>query len=163
MSNESFARAENSNDLGFEAGVVHDIDRVVALAGGNELGGLLFRIREAGQPQWTRRVVLILASRIVHRHRIGRQLAERTAAVALEEFVFPHCRVCGGARELVGEKLRVICHACQGSGRHRYGDGYRKARIGAYGRNFDLAIAGAHFAMANALAGFLARAAGRMG
>ena len=162
MSHESFARAENSNDLGFEAGVVHDIDRVVALAGGSELGGLLFRVREAGQPQWSRRVVLILAREMVHRFRLGRGLAEKTAALALEEFVFPHCRVCGGARELVGETLRVTCHACEGTGKQRYSNAYRKDRIGCYGRNFELAIAGAHLAMSNAVGAFLARAGGRM-
>ncbi len=163
MSGEAFARAENSSDLEMEPESVRDVDRVIALAGGNVLGGLLFRVREGGQPQWSRRVVLIVARRMIRRYRLGRQIAERAAACALEEFVFPYCRVCGGAREIVGGNLRVECHACQGSGKQRYSDGYRKRRIGCYGRVIDRAMAEAHHEMTNALGAFLGRASGRMG
>ena len=163
MSSEAFARAENSSDLGMKSGVVHDIDRVIAIAGGDTLGGLLFRVRDAGQPQWSRRVVLILARRMMGRHHLGRAIAEAAAAVALEEFVFPHCRVCGGARELMGANLKVTCDACGGSGRQRYSDAHRRARIGTYGRLIDLGIADAHKDMNNAVSGLLARAHGRLG
>ena len=163
MSGEAFARAENSSDLGFEEDVVHDVDRLTALAGGSTLGGYLFRVREAGQPAWSRRVVLILAARMVRKHRIGRSIANAAAACCLEEFVFPHCRTCGGAREIVGTHLRVECDQCGGSGKQRYGNGYRRAKIGTYGRAIDLAMAEAHVQMTNALGAFLGRASGRLG
>lgn len=162
MGGESFAKAENSSNLKFEAGVIHDIDRVVALSGGDLLGGLLFRVRDAGQPQWSRRVVLMLARRMVRHYHLSRGVSERAAACALEEFVFPYCRVCGGAQEIMGANLKVVCSACGGSGRQRYTDAYRRGRVGCYGRVVDQAMAGAHRQMGDALGAFLAHANRRM-
>lgn len=162
MSKESLARATNSTNMEMEPGVVHDADRVAAMAGGNTLGGLLLRFRESAQPQWARRISLILARRVLHKYRLGHEIALRTAVCALEEFHSPHCITCGGAKELVGANLRVVCDACGGTGKQRYTNGSRRARIGTYGARIDLAMADAHRDMANALAAYLHHANGKL-
>jgi hypothetical protein len=162
MSKESLARAANSSDMTVEPGVVHDADRLAAMAGGNVLGGLLLRFRESEQPQWARRIVLILAHRIVRKHRLGRELAERTATMALTEFRQPHCTECGGAKEMILGNLKVTCGACEGTGKQRYTNTTRRARIGTYGTRIDAAMADCHREMADALGAFLLHASWRL-
>ena len=163
MSKEALAQATNSSDLEFEQGVVRDIDKVVAMAGGNTLGGLVFRVRECGQPEFGRQAVLILAHRIVRKFSLGRAVAERTAACALAEFVNPHCGVCNGAREVMLGQVKVTCPACEGSGKQRHSNNTRRAVIGTYGSRIDAAVAECHKDLANALTAFLARTGYRLG
>ena len=162
MSKESLARATNSTDLTVEEGVVHDADRLAAMALGDALGGLLLRFRESDQPQWGRRIALILARCIADRQHIGRDIALRTAVAALEEFRNPHCVVCNGARELVGANLRVVCDSCGGSGKQRHTDATRRERIGTYGSRIDAGMAQAHADMASALGAYLSNANARL-
>ncbi len=162
MSSETLARAANSVDLAFEPNVVHDVDRVAAMAGGNALGGLLFRFAEAQQPRWGYQIALILANRAMKRHAIGRELAQKIGAAALLEFASPHCVTCNGARELVLDELKVICEACGGSGKQRYSNTSRRALVGTYGKRIDDAFADCHNDMANALGAFVGHANGRL-
>ena len=162
MSKESLARATNSTDLTVESGAVHDADRLAAMATGDALGGLLLRFRESDQLQWGRRIALVLANRIIRKFRLEREIATRTAIAALEEYWQPHCIACGGAGALMLEQLRVVCEPCHGSGKQRYTDGTRRARIGTYGTRIGDAMAFAHQEMANGLGAYLGHAAGRL-
>jgi hypothetical protein len=161
---ETLTRAVATSDLGMEAEVVHDVDRVAAMGLGakGDLGSLVFRFARAEQPQWGRRIVLVLANRIIRRHAIGRQMAEKIAAVALLEFARPHCRSCGGARETMVGEVKQVCTACGGSGVERYTNAERRDLIGAYGKRVDDAMADCHRDLTNALAGFLGHVAGRL-
>jgi hypothetical protein len=145
-----------------EPGVVRDADRLAAMAGGNTLGGLLLRFRESEQPQWARRIALILISKIVNKYRLGRSLATRVAVAALEEFRNPHCVACNGARVMLLEKVKITCGACDGTGKQRFDDASRRARIGAYGPRIDAAMTSAHEWMSGALATCMSRASGRL-
>ena len=162
MSSKSLARAANSSDLEIEPGVVHDVDRVAAMAGGNTLGGYLFRYGVAQQPQWGKRIVLILSSRLVHARLVARPVAERVAACALMEFAHPHCRACGGGRELTIDKVKVTCPTCGGSGLHRHTDAERRAVLGVYGSRVAVAMSRCLSYLSDALGAFLGRAAGRL-
>lgn len=162
---ENLTRAVATSDMGMEAGVVHDADRIAAMGLGakGELGSLVFRFARAEQPQWGRRIVLVLANRVIRRHEIGRDMATRIAACALSEFSRPHCHVCRGARELMVGEVKVTCSACGGTGLERYHDADREAFIGAYGKRIDDAMASCHRWLGDALAGFLGHVAGKMG
>lgn len=162
MSRESFARANNSVNLEMESGVTHDVDRLTAMAGGNTLGGLLLRFRESEQPQWAKRIVLILAKRVAAAQNLTRSIAIRVAVCALEEFRSPWCGVCNGAREVLFDKIKITCGSCAGSGLQRRTNAARRARIGTYGARIDAGMAACHKDMANALAAFISRAAWRL-
>jgi len=154
MATESLTRAVNSTDLEQEEYTV-DVDRVGAMAAGNRLGSLLFRFGPGVQPAWGRAIVLILSHRVARKHRLGRGVSQRLAACALLEFTQPQCTTCNGARELLGPNLRVICPACEGTGRQRFSNGARRARIGTYGHLIEGAMAECHDEMSDALGSFL--------
>lgn len=162
MSKESLARAANSNNLEMASGVVHDVDRLTAMATGDVLGGLLLRFRESDQPQWAKRISLILAKRIGDKHRLTRGISLRTAVAALEEFRSPNCSVCLGARVRMFDQLKVICSGCEGSGQQRFDNASRRARIGTYGRLIDSAMSDCHRWMTDSVSAFLGHAAGRL-
>jgi DnaJ-class molecular chaperone len=145
-----------------ESGVVHDADHLAAGASGNALGGLLLRFRESEQPQWAHRIAHMLAAKVADKYKLSRDLALRSAVCAMEEFRYPHCTVCNGARELVGPNLRVTCEACGGTGKQRHTDASRRVRIGTYGTRIDAAVADCHSVMSNALAAYLTHAKWRM-
>ena len=162
MSKETLARAANSTDLGMEADVVHDVDRLMAMACGDTLGSLLLRFRESGQSQWGHRIVLILARRLKDQQHLGRDIAVKVAAAALEEFAQDHCSECHGARQLVLDKLTVVCSACDGSGKERWSNAARRERIGAYGARIDAGMESCHRWMGNAVGALLAHASARL-
>ena len=162
MSKEALARANNSSNLELESGVVRDADRLTAMAFGDTLGGLLLRFRESAQPQWAKRIVLILAKRIGDRHNLTRDIAIRTATCALTEFRDPHCVVCGGARVRMFEQVKITCAGCDGTGRQRFDNAARRAQIGTYGSRIDAAMSDCHQHMANALGAFLGSANARL-
>lgn len=163
MSKETLARANNSTDLGMVEGVVKDIDRVAAMAGGDELGGLLLRYRESEQEQWARRIVQLLGRRVADKHRLTPNMATRVAIAALREFRSPHCTECNGARQMVIDKLTIICQVCDGSGKARFTNASRTEVLGSYSSLLDSAMATAHTTMANAVGALLGHAAGRLG
>jgi hypothetical protein len=55
-----------------------------------------------------------------------RKLAEQ----ALKEWLFPICRMCFGAKEIVIDSLKGACPKCQGLGLYRYTDEERGQAIG---------------------------------
>ena len=52
------------------------------------------------------------------------------AAAAIIELIHPYCTTCGGAREIMGEKIKVICPTCSGIGVRRYTDSERAKMVG---------------------------------
>lgn len=162
MSRESLARATNSANLEMAPDVTHDVDRLAAAATGHTLGGLLLRLREGGQARWAKRVVLVLANRVRERHKLTRSIAERCAMAALEEFLSPHCIVCGGARVMMVEKVKIVCHGCGGTGVQRFDNDSRREAIGTYGARIESAMADAHSHMSAALGAYASHAAGRL-
>jgi hypothetical protein len=163
MSKEQLVTAVNSSDLGMEADVVHDVDRLAAMATGNTLGGLLFRFAASAQPQWGKRIVLILAMRVMRGFRLSRSIAEKVATCALMEFYKPNCVTCNGAREVMTiEKLKIVCETCGGSGRHRWSNNARRDFIGAYGKRIDDAMAKCHNDLWNSFDAYIGHAHGRL-
>lgn len=130
---EILARAVNASSLEWEETHETQVDRVAAMAGGSHLGSYLLRIREGAQPEWAHRAMLILARRLIKRHHISRSIAEKIAAQALVEWAYPHCPDCGGAREVMGEHIRILCPSCKGTGVRRWTDSERRGYIGAWG------------------------------
>lgn len=159
MSKESLARATNSQNLELEPGVVHDADRLAAAATGDTLGGLLLRIRESDQPRWIKQIVLILGRRVRNKHQLGASISNRVALTSLDEFRNPHCVACHGARVLILDQLKIECQVCVGSGRQRFDNASRRARIGTYGARIDKAMSDCHRWMQDALAAYLGHAA----
>ena len=56
-------------------------------------------------------------------------IAKRVVTQALDEFLFPFCSMCSGAKEVIVDKLRVICPKCGGSGVKRYSDSDRARQM----------------------------------
>ena len=162
MSRESLARATNSTNLELESGVVHDADRLAAAAGGDTLGGLLLRVTDSAQPRWLKQIMLILARRVMDKHDLPRPVSHRIAMTALDEFRDPHCGTCKGARVMIIDQLKIVCAACEGSGKERFTNGSRRARIGTYGRRIDEAVSDCHRWMQDALSAYLSAAAARL-
>lgn len=54
-------------------------------------------------------------------------VAARVVAQGFNEFLFPFCSQCLGAKEAVIEKLKVVCPTCQGLGLKRFSD-FERAR-----------------------------------
>lgn len=162
MSKEALARAANSDNLEMEAGVIHDADRLAAMAGGNTLGGYLLRFREGEQGQWAQRIALILVARVVRTYKLGRALATRLVVLAMAEFSQPQCVTCGGARELMFDQVVITCEDCHGSGLQQRDDDARRSFIGAYSKRIDDAMAACHRWMTDALTAYMRRAEGRL-
>lgn len=166
MSRESLARATNSENLEMESGVTHDVDRLAAAATGHALGGLLLRLREGGQVRWLKRVVYILTNRVREKHKLGRDIAERCALAALEEFLSPHCRVCNGARVMMlggaVEKTKIVCGGCGGTGLQRFTNASRREAVGTYGSRIESAMTDCLSHMSAAVSAYASHAAARL-
>lgn len=103
------------------------IDRVGALAHASKLGRLLYHWRYAGQGRYAGPVLAELARKARKRLRIGKFHEEHPTLVlackqAMREWYAPQCGNCQGAREVVTNKLRLVCPVCSGSGLRRYSD-----------------------------------------
>lgn len=103
------------------------IDRVGALAHASKLGRLLYHWRYAGQGRYAGPVLAELARKARRRLRIGKFHEEhptliRACKQAMREWYSPQCGNCQGAREVVTNKLRLVCPVCTGTGLRRYSD-----------------------------------------
>jgi hypothetical protein len=110
------------------------IDRVGALAHGSKLGRLLFHWKHAAQAAFAGPVRAELLRKARKRFRIARFHVEherlvRACKQAMIEYYAPWCRECGGAGEVIAEKLRIVCHTCGGSGIRPCPDAERVAAL----------------------------------
>lgn len=141
---EQLARASSSGDLESIDGRLGDVERIAAMAFGPRLGSLLIRYRDGGQERWRREAILLVAHRVARKVRTNSDLSVKIATQALNEWDMPHCKTCGGSRELMAGDVRVICQSCNGVGVHRYSDSDRQSAIGGWGgkisRGFDVAM-----------------------
>lgn len=160
---ESLARAVNAGSLEWDELQVAEVDRVAALSAGSHLGSYLLRIREGAQPEWLHRAMLIISKRLHDKYRLARSVADAVATQSLIEWVRPHCRKCGGARELMGESIKIICPSCRGAGVHRWTDTERKAKIGAWGARIEQGLAFAQAEITREVGGTVGAARDRLG
>lgn len=111
------------------------IDRVGALGRATKLGSALWRWKVAGDPGAAPTALSALLRKAqrrtkVYRHNKDFKLLTKVCKMVLAEWYFPNCRECGGRREFVDEKLRVVCAVCNGTGLHRYDDRERFLTLG---------------------------------
>lgn len=158
---ESLARAVNSSDMGMEI-YTTDVDLVAAMSAGTHLGSYLLRVRDAGQTEFSHKAMLLLAHKIIKRFRLSRKIAENVAAQALIEWLRPHCRCCGGTKQIIVDKI-IPCHQCGGSGVHRFTDTERRVKIGAGGRSVSDGLDYAQRIITQAACGMAVRARARLG
>lgn len=115
--------------LGWSPDVEKAIDRVAAGGFCHPLGLALWRARYQNDAtalsEAQRRLERVVAGRYRELQTIRRQMAKQV----LREYLIEFCTVCLGAKEVVTAKLRVVCHACDGSGIRKYGDLERADRM----------------------------------
>lgn len=150
---EALAHAVNSSNLGMEESYEHDADKIAAMAFGPRLGSLLVRYRDGGQARWKGQATCMIAYKLIRKLRLNRELSLKIATHALHEWADPHCLTCGGAREVMGERIKVICHVCNGTGIRRYTDIERKNAIGGCGGKIEDGLRLAHATITGAVAG----------
>jgi hypothetical protein len=119
------------------------IDRIGALGRATDLGRALYHWAYGGDESSLRsayRHLLRKAQRRtrVYKHHKEFSILEKVCQMVLFEWKNQLCGDCGGAGELVTEKLRMVCHTCSGSGKKRYSDEERIAAlaipVGSYPR-----------------------------
>jgi len=131
----SVGHALNSSHLETIESRESDIDRVGALARASRLGALLFHWRYAKQDRFARAVLSEVVRKSRRRFQISEFHVEHPALVAackqaMREYYAPQCSTCNGAREIIEQKLRIVCHTCRGAGVRRYSDYERANALG---------------------------------
>jgi len=124
----------NEDNLAWKEGATMPVEYVAALSAASEIGSDLLRVR-ALDKQAYRRVVLLLANKaekqgMKKRLFLSPAMAQILAVCAIHEITQPQCLVCRGAKVMVTEKLKVVCHSCGGIGLHRYSDKDRARMCG---------------------------------
>ena len=158
MTRESFARAVSARDLG-EHPYIAPVDHLHAIATTSNLGRALNRLR--GEDMSVLPVVVALVAGRLARagkgratRRIPRDMAHWIARQALHEWLFPLCRTCHGARELITGDIRHTCQTCAGIGIHRYTHSERMDVIGSdshhHGKHLPAALSQAHHIISTA-------------
>ena len=107
------------------------IDRIGAAAFGPALGGVLWRIRYAGEAHMAHTALTMLAGNLrrrwnVHPKSTAHVMVTRVAKQAMREWYHPQCRTCLGRAEVVSGDLHLVCPTCNGSGVHPYSDQERR-------------------------------------
>jgi hypothetical protein len=104
------------------------IAKIAAFCFASRTGTLLWRCKYANDRAAFKPAALLLARELPAGMTLGfrRKLAEQ----ALKEWLFPICRMCFGAKEIVIDSLKGACPKCQGLGLYRYTDEERGQAIG---------------------------------
>lgn len=123
---ERLATSLSDDDLAWSDNRIKAIDHVASMAGASRLGSDLFRAADHDNFALKRAVLQLMA---MARRKLGRKRmsvtsaqAQTLAIAAIMELLAPYCRTCGGAREVMGAEIKVICPTCDGIGVHRYSD-----------------------------------------
>lgn len=104
------------------------IARVGAFCFADRLGTLLWRCKYANDHKAFKPAVLLLARELPMRMTLG--FRKKLSEQALREWLFPICRRCFGAKEIMGGNLKVTCPACNGLGLYRWEDLERGKALG---------------------------------
>ena len=131
---EHLATSLSGSDLGWAEGKTKPVEYVAAMSAATRLGSDIFRAADHDAHAFKRAILQLmsLAARELGRKSISitSGLAQTMAAAAILELINPYCTTCGGAREIMGEKIKVICPTCSGIGVHRYTDSERAKMVG---------------------------------
>lgn len=102
------------------------VDRIGAFSRGSRLGTLLWRLKYGNDGACFKPAVFLLVKAAQLKSTPGMRLC----AMALTEWLLPHCQTCNGAKELIVGPKRIICDTCQGYGVKRYSDKERDLYLG---------------------------------
>lgn len=131
---EHLATSLSGSDLSWTEGKTKPVEYVAAMSAATRLGSDIFRAADHDAHAMRRAVLQLmsLAARELGRKKINitSGLSQTMAAAAIIELIHPYCITCGGAREIMGEKIKVICPTCSGIGVRRYTDSERAKMVG---------------------------------
>ena len=165
------AAALHSSDLGDDPTRETPLDRILAMAHADRLGGLLWRLRLANDAAAFAPATLIVSRRLRRGtdRRSRAEIFDRVAARAVQEWLDDLCRVCLGRGKLVAKDTPVathVCVRCSGTGRRRHSDAERARAIGLSmdaARKWTPKFALAHEIIADADAGAGLEVAAQLG
>lgn len=131
---EHLATSLSGSDLSWTEGKTKPVEYVAAMSAATRLGSDIFRAADHDAHAMRRAVLQLmsLAAKKLGRNKLSitRAQAQTLAAAAILELINPYCTTCGGAREIMGEKIKVICPTCSGIGVRRYTDSERAKIVG---------------------------------
>jgi len=137
---EHLATSLSGSDLSWSEGKTKPVEYVAAMSAATRLGSDIFRAADHDAHAMRRAVLQLmsLAAKKIGRKGIGITSAQAQimAAAAILELIHPYCTTCGGAREIMGEKIKVICPTCSGIGVRRYTDTERAKMVGVTPENW---------------------------
>ena len=131
---EHLATSLSGSDLSWTEGKTKPVEYVAAMSAATRLGSDIFRAADHDAHAMRRAVLQLmsLAAKKLGRNKLSitSAQAQTMAAAAILELIHPYCTTCGGAREIMGEKIKVICPTCSGIGVRRYTDSERAQMVG---------------------------------
>ena len=131
---EHLATSLSGSDLSWSEGKTKPVEYVAAMSAATRLGSDIFRAADHDAHAMRRAVLQLmsLAAKKLGRNKLSitSAQAQTLAAAAILELIHPYCTTCGGAREIMGEKIKVICPTCSGIGVRRYTDSERAKIVG---------------------------------
>ena len=131
---EHLATSLSGSDLSWSEGKTKPVEYVAAMSAATRLGSDIFRAADHDAHAMRRAVLQLmsLAAKKLGRNKLSitSAQAQTLAAAAILELINPYCTTCGGAREIMGEKIKVICPTCSGIGVRRYTDSERAKMVG---------------------------------
>ena len=131
---EHLATSLSGSDLSWTEGKTKPVEYVAAMSAATRLGSDIFRAADHDAHAMRRAVLQLmsLAAKKLGRNKLSitSAQAQTLAAAAILELINPYCTTCGGAREIMGEKIKVICPTCSGIGVRRYTDSERAKIVG---------------------------------
>lgn len=149
------AVALQATDLSDNPNEETNLDRILALAHADQLGGLLWRLRLANDAKSFRPAVAVLVKRM-RRKAEPLPMLEKIASCAIMEWLDDLCRTCGGRGNIVPKDSPVATHACtvcEGTGRRRHTDFARGRALGLgpdVARKWEARFAMAHSRISSA-------------
>lgn len=158
MGRETLIRAALATSLAWpESDEKSQVERITALSLGtvsNDLGAAIVH-SEGSDVQSVRKVVLLVARKLNHKHSIVLNYGEKIATAAFREYLDCKCRCCGGRGNLYHEaQVVAACAACDATGVHRYSDVERENLLGGkVPKKYNIALDYIRDAMAGAVRG----------
>lgn len=127
---ELIGTAVRSSDLRMTPTEERAIDRVAALAGTNELGGALLRLKYGLDEGSYRQVRSAVARKVAKRASADPGILDKLATRVLLEFVDDQCEHCHGRTWVQRGAARQQCRTCNGTGQRMARDIDRAQALG---------------------------------